>query len=291
MKLTSIEKEVIFRMDNLNHPQVMASKFLLGSNDQELVERINLKDESALLQFTFKHINILTGWIIQNGLNAGQEHRLMDLCLPVFTDQIKVFAAKHKDKILPDNWDFQFIKLYGQQFHDLSFTLADESSQAWKDFEITKQHIVFLNQLNAFLSKTEAEIIALAKKEIPLLEYKLKDVAVQTSDYEYFVDINFFTKDTDGNPVYTAYHSFNISNIQHNDWVLLCDEEDWRESGWLPPLENRCCYLMHELVYHSQIRQSIFDIDEIWINTKVWDQAMFSYQHEGWENQKFLFKN
>lgn len=288
MKLTSIKKEVVFRMNNLNHAQAMASKFLLSSNDQELVERINLKDESALLQFTFKHINILTGWIIQNGLNSGQEHRLMDLCLPVFTDQIKVFASKHKDKTLTENWDLQFIKFYGRPFYELSITLADENLQAWKDFEITKQHIGFLNQLNAFLSKTEVEIIVQAKKEIPLLEHKLKDVAVQTSDYECFVEIDFFTENTNGNPVYTAYHSFHISNIQHNDWGLLGDEEDWRESGWLPPLENRCCYLMHELVYHSHIRQGIFDIDEIWINTKVWDQAMFSYKQEEWENQKFF---
>lgn len=288
MKLTSIKKEVVFRMNNLNHAQAMASKFLLSSNDQELVERINLKDESALLQFTFKHINILTGWIIQNGLNSGQEHRLMNLCLPVFTDQIKVFASKHKDKTLTENWDLQFIKFYGRPFYELSITLADENLQAWKDFEITKQHIGFLNQLNAFLSKTEAEIIAQAKNEIPLLEYKLKDATVQTSDYEYFVEIDFFTKNTNGNPVYTAYHSFHISNIQHNNWGLLGDEEDWRESGWLPPLENRCCYLMHELVYHSHIRQGIFDIDEIWINTKVWDQAMFSYKQEEWGNQKFF---
>jgi len=287
MKLTSIKKEVVFRMNNLNHPQAMASKFLLSPNDQDMVERINLNDESALLQFTFKHINILTGWIIQNGLNAGQEHRLMDLCLPVFADQIKVFAAKHKDKILPENWDLKFIKLYGQQFYNFSFALADEKLQTWKNFEITNQHIVFLNQLNAFLSKTEAEIIAQAKKEIPLLEHKLKDTAVQTSDYEYFIDIDFFTKDTDGNPVYTAYHSFHISNVQDQNWRLLGDEEDWRESGWLPPLENRCCYLMHELVYHSHIRQSIFDIDKIWINIKVWDQGMFSCKDEEWENQKF----
>jgi len=287
MKLTSIKKEVVFRLGNLNHPQAMASKFLLSSNDEALIERINLKDESALLQFTFKHINILTGWIIQNGLKDSQEHRLMDLCLPVFADQIKVFAANYKDKILPKNWESTFIKIYENQFYDFSFVLIDETLQVWKDFEITNQHIDFLNQLNAFLSKTEAEIIAQAKKEIPMLEHKLKDATLQTSDYEYFVEIDFFTKNTNGNPVYTAYHFFNISNIQHNDWGLLCDEEDWRESGWLPPLENRCCYLMHELVYHSHIRQGIFDIDEIWINTKVWDQAMFfSYQHGEWENQK-----
>ncbi len=164
--------------------------------------------------------------------------------------------------------------------------LENEKLQAWRDFELTTEHIAFLNQLNAFLSKTEEQIVRQAKSEILILEQKLKDTTNLITDYEVFAEIGFFTKDSDGDPVFTARHPFGLRNVSNNDWGLLCDEEDWRESGWLPILEKRCCYLMHELVYHAHIMQQLFEIDSIWIDIKVWDQSMFLYKDGEWQNQK-----
>jgi hypothetical protein len=152
-----------------------------------------------------------------------------------------------------------------------------------RDFEITDKHIDFLNNLNSFLIDTEELIVSRAKKDIPLLEARIKDSNATTSDYEYFVDINFATEASDGDPIYTERHRFDIHNIEQNDWGSLCDSEDWRESGWLPTLKTRCCYSMHELVYHAGLAHLIFDISNIWIETKTWDQSQVSLKSGGWE--------
>ncbi|MVN21266.1 hypothetical protein [Mucilaginibacter arboris] len=168
----------------------------------------------------------------------------------------------------------------------LKIALENERVQTWRDFEITTEHVAFLNQLNAFLSNTEEKIVKQAKQEILSMEQKLKDTTNLITDYEVFAEVVFFTKYSDGDPVFTARHPFGLHNVSNNDWGLLCDGEDWRESGWLPQLEKRCCYLMHELAYHSGIMQQIFDIDSIWIDIKVWDQSMFLYKNGEWQNQK-----
>ncbi len=168
----------------------------------------------------------------------------------------------------------------------LKIAIENKSVQSWRDFEITTKHVGFLNQLNAFLSTAEEQIVRQAKNELFLMEQKLKDVTNPTSDYEVFAEVDFSTKDSDGDPVFTAYHHFSLNNVNNNDWGLLCDGEDWRESGWLPQLEKCCCYLMHELVYHSGIRHQLFDIDSIWINIKVWNQSVFLHNNGEWQNQK-----
>lgn len=72
-----------------------------------------------------------------------------------------------------------------------------------------------------------------------------------------------------------------------NYWGLLCDDEDWRMGGWLPPLKNRCCYLMHELAYHSHIREKIFEINRIWVDTKTWDQSLNTLENRNWTLTKW----
>ncbi len=152
---------------------------------------------------------------------------------------------------------------------------------------ITEMNIGFLNSLNTFLIATEEKIIAKAKVQLPLLESKLRGIGSDTTDYEYFVEIDYFTDASNGNPIYYLTHAFTVENLKNNNWGLLGDGEDWREDGWLPQLNNRCCYLMHELVYHAKLNDSIFDINKIWVDTKIWDQSFVSLKTGKWEPVKW----
>ena len=279
-------KEISYRLNAITTSGAMASRFFLNNNDQELIARINNHDESALLQFTIKHLNILTREIVESGCN-GLEKELMNVWLPLFYEKIKTFASQNKDKPLPEDWEYTglYRKVF-QMDYEAANPLVEKKYKTWRYFEITNKHIDFLNNLNAFLTKTEEVIVARAKIDIPMLEARIKDGNATTSDYEYFADISFATEASNGDAVYTASHRFSIHNIEENKWGLLCDGEDWRESGWLPAFKTRCCYLMHELVYHAGLGHFIFDINDIWIETKTWDQSFVSLKTGTWETVK-----
>jgi len=287
MNDTQRKRATRYRMGTTWHATDMADMFLLNKDDQVLIDRINNDDESALLQFTIKHLDILIGDIIRSKSYNGIERDVMDLYLPLFFEQVKLFAKTMAGKPLPEDWEFtgQYIKPL-QVSYELTQPLIDEKYKHWKDFEITDKHVDFLNDLNAFLTKTEEEIVARAKIDLSTLEARIKDDSVTTSDYEYFVDIQYATEASNGDPIYTASHSFGLHNIEENRWGLLCDEDDWRERGWLPTLKTRCCYLMHELVYHAGLAHYIFDINDIWIETKTWDQQFISLKSGFWETVK-----
>ena len=265
----------------------MANMFFLNNDDQVLIDRINNYDESALLQFTIKHLDILIRDIIRSKSYNGIEREVMDLSLPLFFEQTKIFAKTHAGKPLPEDWEFTGLYIKPLKIScELTKPLINEKYKLWKDYEITDKHVDFLNDLNAFLIKTEEAIVARAKIDIPVLEARIKDSNVTTSDYEYFVDIQFATEASNGDPIFTASHGFSMHNIEENKWGLLCDGEDWRESGWPPSLKTRCCYLMHELVYHAGLAHYIFDINDIWIETKTWDQSFVSLKSGFWETVK-----
>ena len=286
MKTAKIKKEVNYRLGTMATSEAMAGMFFLHDDDQELINRINNGDESALLQFAVKHLNMLTRDIIRWGCR-GIEKELMNVYLPAFCSKIKIFADQHKDKLLPEDWQYQ--GLYNKALkmgHELVQPLIDEKYKIWRNYQITGKHIDFLSGLNEFLIKTEEAILARAKMDIPMLEARIKESGATTSDYEYFVDIDYLTESSNGTPIYTATHSFNTINIEQNHWGVLCDGEDWRESGWLPILKTRCCYLMHELVYHAKLAHYIFDITDIWIETKIWDQSRASLKSNIWETIK-----
>jgi|GEM_PF-4340868 len=75
---------------------------------------------------------------------------------------------------------------------------------------ITEMNIGFLNSLNTFLIATEEKIIAKAKVQLPLLESKLRGIGSDTTDYEYFVEIDYFTDASNGNPIYYLTHAFTV---------------------------------------------------------------------------------
>jgi hypothetical protein len=288
MRLDKLKKEIRFSMRDLFSPDTMATKFLLCPDDNELINRINKHDESALFQFAMKHIQILVKSILKD--RVQHDNRLMDLYFPCFIEQIKVYAKTYQDKTLPEFWYLsEFPKICENEFYPLSAHLREEHTLIWRDFEITDRHIDFLNHLNDFLLGAEDIIVERAKTEIPVLEAIYRNPKSLTTEYEYFVDVSYYSSKTDGNPIYEVSRSFGNHSILKNKWGLLCDSEDWRESGWLPALKNRCCYLMHELVYHACLCEQIFDIDDIWIDTKVWNQSMHSYKNNGWAITKFPY--
>jgi hypothetical protein len=287
MKPEQRKKEVKYRLDAMWSSDAIASEFFLNTDDNVLINRISNGDESALLQFGIKHINILKRGVVKSNCR-GIEKEIMNIYLPLFFDKIKTFAKVHANKPLPESWEHSGKYIKGLQMDfAMAEPLIDEKYKIWKDYKITDKHIDFLNELNAFLIKTEERIVERAKADISMLEKQAKENGSSTSDYEYFVDIGYSTEASDGDPIYTASHSFYIENIKRNEWGLLCDGEDWRERGWLPALNTRCCYLMHELVYDAGLAHFIFDIKDIHIETKIWDQNFVSIKTGVWETVKW----
>lgn len=275
-------------MSRLHHPDAMASKFYLGSDDNELVGLINKEDAAALFQFAMKHIGHLIYCITWDGYHFGRKSYFMRLLLPDFMDGVRIFAKRYGYKTLPEDWYLEFRKLVFKRLNSKLGTIAKEKQQLWSDLDITEEHVGFLNQLNDFLSKKEAEIIQQVKLNTPKLDNRFKDDKSLEIGSECEIQISFFTRDTNGDAAFSTTYYFSSESVQNNDWALLCSDEDWRETGWLPELEHRCCYLMHEVMYHSSMGAEVFNIDSIWVDTRVVHQDASSFGANGWVSSKFI---
>ena len=63
--------------------------------------------------------------------------------------------------------------------------------------------------------------------------------------------------------------SFQKHNITAK--YLLCGDDDWAEPGW-PSLDEKYCYLLHDLLGHSHLSDRVFEIGTIWFDIKMWNQ-------------------
>lgn len=275
-------------MRDLYDAKAMSAKFFLGADDVTLIERISKDDESALLQFTFKHINLLLLEMKKSYCTIEGKYELMDQSIIRFKNQIKDFAKEYQGRPLKEDWEISLRLLIRGSIRKASQAIRDNQLKNLKCFQLSSNHLDFLNHLNDFLMKMEVVIIEQAKLKLPLLQQKLNATDCDTRDYEYFVDISFFTRLSDGNPVFTTSYPLKyIEILQHSGSMLLAYKYDWYEPSWMPRLNNRCCYLMHEIAFHSRIEEKILDIDNVWIEYKVWDQFEFRYEDNSWTIRKY----
>jgi len=145
----------------------------------------------------------------------------------------------------------------------------------------TPERISFLNKINRLLKKAEQEIVDRAIIGLKTGAKKFKDKDPFTVDYMVNAEVEYFLRKND----YEA-HSYTQSfrykhTIEEKDYGFLLDEEDWYEPSIWPELEERYCYLMHDLLLHSSLYDKVFELDMIWINIIYTDQKGIKIRKDG----------
>ena len=141
---------------------------------------------------------------------------------------------------------------------------------------ITPAQINFLNRLNNFLIKKEIEIRNKAAFYKRILRKELVKSQF-TNDFEVEIKVTY----------YELISSESEDEIELHKYIfgfeLLKDKRDWREESSIhPKLENRYCYLMHDLCYHSNLNiEQLCTIGTVWIDLRVLDQSIVNKGVEG----------
>jgi hypothetical protein len=150
---------------------------------------------------------------------------------------------------------------------------------------ITPKRLRFLNELNEYLTLKEKEILVEATLLMHEIKNRAKENSLFTSDLELDVEVSYFTRNTDGDPIYTTNHCIINFKIENKTVKMLSNDiEDWYEEGWwFPKMQNNCCYLMHDLVYHSKLYKEIFRIDCVWVDMRLWKQNCSKLKNNSWK--------
>lgn len=261
----------------------MKAHFFSLRDDNELISLINKQDEAALFQFTMKHIKYLEYWIKWHEQGDANETILLQLLLPDFIATVKVFAARYVAKPLPKQWEADFRMLNFKSYSNKLSEIMEERYQLWSEANISKSQVRFLNQLNDLLTKKEAEILEQAREKVPVLKNEFKDKLKFTFSKNCDVKVSFYTTSCRHRASYVSTFEFNQENDKVNKLELLCDRgENWRVPAWFPVLERRCCYLMHELIYHSVMMGEIFNINRVCVDTKIMNSYNNWYIKNNW---------
>lgn len=260
-------------------------ELFFGKDDEELIALINKHDEMALLQFSMKHIGHLIYWIDWHGHHFDQESLFMRLLLPDFLETVRVFAKRYQHRSLPEEWQTEFKQLNFKKYSVKLAKMIDDKHRSWVNFKATTDQLQFLNQLNSYLTKLEIKIIERVEEKVSKLENRFKDYNSLEIGLECEVDVSFYRKEVQ-KASYSISFYFNREPVHMNKWMFLCSKKDWYIGGWLPKLNDRCCYLMHKVIYHSNLMDEIFTIDRISLETKVLHQDFSTYSMTGWHNPK-----
>ena len=132
--------------------------------------------------------------------------------------------------------------------------------------------ISFLNNLNTTLIQTEGEMIERAIACLEIAEKKLRDKDIFTTSYNVEAEVSYcFLNEED--PAHTYWHFFSYRDIIKKEHGLLQDGTDWRET-WVPELDKPYCYLLHDLMGHSEPRlwDKIYTLQTIWVDVIYTDQ-------------------
>ena len=139
--------------------------------------------------------------------------------------------------------------------------------------EYTHARIVFLNRLNRILTAREHQIVQRCLELVRQCEQRKEGNNSFTVDYVLFAEVNYYIPSNEGNPAHTYSTNFNGEDLLQSktEYNLLCGEEDWAEPGW-PPLSERYCYLLHDLLDHSHLGNQVFEVDTIWFDIIMYNQ-------------------
>ena len=142
--------------------------------------------------------------------------------------------------------------------------------------------ITFLSNLNRTLKQIEQEIIQRVIVCLEIAEGKLKAENTFTTGYEVEATVEYFSLKDE--PAHSYAHTFYYKGvIIEKDYGLLMDyDTDWRES-YMPELDEIYCYLLHDLIDHSQprLRENIIYLETIWVDIIYKDQKGIKINDDG----------
>ena len=160
--------------------------------------------------------------------------------------------------------------------------------------------ITFLNNLNRELKVIEQQIVERAIACLHIAEARLKGDDLFTTDYEVEARVAYYlnTEIEAAEPVHTYWHNFRYKDtIIDKDYYMLLDNGNgtdcFREGRNMPELEAPYCYLLHDLIDHSNLKpgnnildferlgDKIYDIDCIWVDVIYKDQREVRINGDG----------
>ena len=163
-----------------------------------------------------------------------------------------------------------------------------------------KDKIKFLSNLNRELKLIEQQIVDRAIACLHIAEAKLQGDDPFTTDYEIKATVKYFlhnqNEDVEDEAVHTYRNNFNYKEtILDKDYFMLLDNgngrDSFREGRNMPELDEPYCYLLHDLIDHSnngknlsdfkRIGDKIYDIDCIWVDVEYKDQKGIKINEDG----------
>lgn len=115
-----------------------------------------------------------------------------------------------------------------------------------------------------------------------------KNTNLFTTDYEVEARIDYHLQGKEDS-AHLFWMPFNYKQVIVNkNYSLLLDKGDWSEGG-APKLDSCCFYLIHHLYFYSHIRDKIFEIKTIWIETRFTGQKALKFGKDG--NSRKLHRN
>ncbi len=133
-----------------------------------------------------------------------------------------------------------------------------------------KNKIKFLSNLNRTLKQIEKEIIERALVCLETGENNIRNKDGFTSDYEVEAKVSYYLENGD-EPAHIFNNRFDYDAALNNKVYGMLGEmdgiTDWHES-YMPVLDEPYCYLLHDLIDHSDFWQNdkIFQLERIWAN-------------------------
>ena len=163
-----------------------------------------------------------------------------------------------------------------------------------------KDKIKFLSNLNRELKMIEQQIVDRAIACLHIAEARLQGDDSFITDYEIRATVEYFlnnqNEDAEDEAVHTYRNNFNYKEtILNKDYALLLNNGNgtdcFREGHNMPALDEPYCYLLHDLIDHSnlgknlsdfeRIGDKIYDIDCIWVDVIYRDQREVRINGDG----------
>ena len=139
--------------------------------------------------------------------------------------------------------------------------------------KLTPNQLLRLNHLNNYLIQKQNEIL---EKQKFYWDFFSKIIAEEkfTNDYEIELEVNYYVDESLVPSAYGDGHLWEDKTHSLKHELKMWLDKNPREGDDLP-LEQRCCYLLHCLMYHSIVDLKwILKIKTVWIDIHLRDQSI-----------------
>lgn len=241
------------------------SIFLIDSNETQLIAKIAQGDKVALVHLCLLNMPYILSAVQRNHVQGVPMAERINAGMQGFMNAVEEHLLKVKPQV-NEMIDFDFHRAVNN-------SLSSLQGFEYEPRTYTPARIAFLNRLNRILTAREHQIVQRCLELVRHCEQRKKGIDPFTVDYMLFAEVNYYIPSNEGNPAHTYSTNFNAEDLLpgKTEYNLLCGEEDWAEPGW-PPLSERYCYLLHDLLDHSHLGTQVFEVDTIWFDIIMYNQ-------------------